>query len=278
MHRQRGEGHRSRRWELEPIRYEETVKKNQVGETGEGKERQAEEVAECSETRGRKRNVRSEYMSGHPNPNKIQVVRSDNHNTLPNFVGPWIPREDDPETRQYYSCVMLALLKPWRTLKDLTGGSSSWAEALEEYLQKPSSMFARRFKENVQFYHNCKEAARREEGDPLGGSPAKQAFVDAGGESETDEGEEQGDAHDTQERADSFWEGDIETYLRTKESSREQRHGDQAVKIAIEAGIFGEEGTSWPVDQDVLSKSNGEHGSAHPRKTHSRRVPNRRAV
>ncbi|KIL55392.1 hypothetical protein M378DRAFT_47934, partial [Amanita muscaria Koide BX008] len=70
-----------------------------------------------------------------------------------------IPREDDPETRQYYSCVMLALLKPWRTLNDLIGSSSSWAEALEEYLQKPSSLFARRFKENAQFYHDCKEAA-----------------------------------------------------------------------------------------------------------------------
>ncbi|KAM6491768.1 hypothetical protein JOM56_012808, partial [Amanita muscaria] len=72
--------------------------------------------------------------------------------------GPWLPRANKPETRQLYCCVMLALLKPWRTLQDLLADSATWAEALEGFLQLPTSLFARRFIENAQFFYECKEA------------------------------------------------------------------------------------------------------------------------
>ncbi|KAM6488904.1 hypothetical protein JOM56_015635, partial [Amanita muscaria] len=78
---------------------------------------------------------------------------------MPNVVGPWIPRAGKHEDQQFYSCVMLALLKPWRTLGDLLADSSTWAESFEKFLQQPTSCFARRFTENAQFFYDCKEAS-----------------------------------------------------------------------------------------------------------------------
>ncbi|KAM6497833.1 hypothetical protein JOM56_005781, partial [Amanita muscaria] len=80
---------------------------------------------------------------------------------LPNFVGPWLPRSDDPETHQYYSCVMLALLKPWRAMQDLIGNAPTWSAALADFMKLPTSQFARRFTENAQFYYECKDSSTR---------------------------------------------------------------------------------------------------------------------
>ncbi|KIL60604.1 hypothetical protein M378DRAFT_83565, partial [Amanita muscaria Koide BX008] len=86
-------------------------------------------------------------------------MRSPNHNTLPNIVGPWIPQSNDPETDQEYCCLLLALLKPWRILSDLIDGCDSWTAALNDFLQQSSSQFAKRFIENARFYHECKDSA-----------------------------------------------------------------------------------------------------------------------
>lgn len=52
------------------------------------------------------------------------------HNTLPNFIGRYFPRSDDPDIYPFYCASMLMLLKPWRDLTaDLKDASESWPDA-----------------------------------------------------------------------------------------------------------------------------------------------------
>lgn len=85
--------------------------------------------------RGRPKNQRVEYQSQHPrSKQKIRVVRTRNHNNLPNIVGRWFPRRDDPAIYPFYCASMLLLLKPWRNLNtDLKGADESWEEAFERF-------------------------------------------------------------------------------------------------------------------------------------------------
>ncbi|KAG1722365.1 hypothetical protein EDD22DRAFT_764812, partial [Suillus occidentalis] len=57
-----------------------------------------------------------------------RVIRSKGHHTLPNIVGPFFPR-DDPGHREYYCASILALLSPWRCIKELRTDLETWEEA-----------------------------------------------------------------------------------------------------------------------------------------------------
>jgi hypothetical protein len=66
---------------------------------------------------GRLPSTRSPYRRPHPKAKVChRVVRNENHNNLPNFMGPWLPRHDEPAIYPLYYASMLMLLKPWRTL------------------------------------------------------------------------------------------------------------------------------------------------------------------
>ncbi|KIL62631.1 hypothetical protein M378DRAFT_50033, partial [Amanita muscaria Koide BX008] len=157
---------------------------------------------------------------------------------LPNFVGPWIPSAREPETRQQYCSSMLALMKPWRRCQDLLGASETWEEALEEFLKNPDSQIAQRFIDNVQFYHECRVAAQKADTELSGTKEPGKSDAGNGSDSEDEEVNEHEDSTDIPESKNKISEGDLEAYLKSRESSREQRHGERAVKIAIEAGIF----------------------------------------
>ncbi|KAG2743252.1 hypothetical protein P692DRAFT_20821637 [Suillus brevipes Sb2] len=58
-------------------------------------------------SRGRPRNDRSHYKECHTHR---RVIRSKGHSTLPNIVGPFFPRPNDPTCRTLYCASMLALL------------------------------------------------------------------------------------------------------------------------------------------------------------------------
>ena len=64
--------------------------------------------------RGRPRNEWVSYHREHPRSQTVyRVIRSKNHNNLPNFVGQKFPQSNDPETHSFYCASMLMLLKPW---------------------------------------------------------------------------------------------------------------------------------------------------------------------
>ena len=114
-------------------------------------------------TRGRIPNTRVPYLSGHPkSASALRVVRSFGHNTIPNFIGRYFPRRDDPDpaVHQFYRASMLILLKPWRELADLKAVNESWEEAFRRFLDSPQcSIGTQRILSNIQHFHRCQSSA-----------------------------------------------------------------------------------------------------------------------
>ena len=81
-------------------------------------------------------NESSHYLSGHrKRTTHTRVHRSENHNFLPNVIGPWLPRRDvEGAAKSYYYASMLALLKPWRIFQDLKGDNEDWQTAFERFI------------------------------------------------------------------------------------------------------------------------------------------------
>lgn len=107
---------------------------------------------------GRTRNARGCYLSNHPKAHShIQIQRSEDHNYLPNVVGPWFPRRDRVDEDFYYAAI-LALLRPWRDLQELRREGETWKEEGLSFLQKATE------KEldvvaGMQYYYDCKSKA-----------------------------------------------------------------------------------------------------------------------
>src|ERR1700722_8779467 len=77
---------------------------------------------------GRPPHDRFRYLPNHPKHKVIQrIKRMIGHNNLPNIIGRYFPRRDDPDTYQFYCASMLLLLKPWRNIEtDLKSPSQTW--------------------------------------------------------------------------------------------------------------------------------------------------------
>ena len=77
------------------------------------------------------------YLSNHPKANThYHACRNDNHNFLPNIIGPWLPhQEEEGGTKSYYYATMLAFLKSWRDLQELIGDSETWEIAFNQFME-----------------------------------------------------------------------------------------------------------------------------------------------
>ena len=84
---------------------------------------------------GRPRHPRIRYLNNHPKSGTVhRIIRAQGHRNLPNFLGRWLPRNDDEKTYDFYCACMLMLLKPWRDLlTDLKSPSESWAAAFQTF-------------------------------------------------------------------------------------------------------------------------------------------------
>jgi hypothetical protein len=82
-------------------------------------------------------NENCRYIHNHPKKTShIRVCRSENHNVLPNIVGPWFPRRNgDENTRCYYFAAMLSLLRPWRKIEELKDENDTWEEAFDKFME-----------------------------------------------------------------------------------------------------------------------------------------------
>ena len=109
---------------------------------------------------GRPRNVRSQYLKGHPNcGRKHRIVCSAGHNMLPNIIGSWFPRRDDENTYDGFCAAMLVLLKPWRNMScDLKPNDTSWAAAFEAFEHRASDA-EQVVIAGAQYFHECATAA-----------------------------------------------------------------------------------------------------------------------
>lgn len=181
---------------------------------------------------GAPRHPRSSYLPEHPRSKTHQrVLRAPDHNVLPNIVGPYLPRSDDEDTYGFYCCSMLALLKPWRDIRDLAPAGQPWHIAFATFLlsAKPRDLD---FISGAQYYYQCKDAAAHERQN----QPLHQTFPNELGA----DGDVLGDLPDkiTLTEPPPQTESELEERLARQQNAREVDHGREAVDIARRAGLF----------------------------------------
>ncbi|KDN38232.1 hypothetical protein RSAG8_09631, partial [Rhizoctonia solani AG-8 WAC10335] len=189
---------------------------------------------------GKPRHPRARYLPEHPRANTHErVMRAEGHNTLPNIVGPYLPRNDVKSTYEFYCASMLALLVPWREIADLKS-DQSWSHVFSSFLET-ASLQERDFISAAQYYYQCKEAVDHDRRhstniESRSGIPTNTDLDDSP------------DDEDNMEDPNEFLideitrpprtEAELEEWLAKQHNPREQQHGKQAVDIAKQAGLF----------------------------------------
>jgi hypothetical protein len=183
--------------------------------------------------RGAPRHPRSRYLDGHPKSTTHQrILRITGHNVLPNVVGPYLPRNDDPDTYQFYCASILALLKPWRNIQELLVPGQTWANAFNTFLSSASAS-DRDFISGAQYYYQCKDAAANESKD----KPSATANVSSE-RFEGDVNEDFGDENEVGVLCAPLTEDDIRDCMALKQNPAEMLHGAEAVSIARGTSLF----------------------------------------
>ena len=200
---------------------------------------------------GRPRNERVRYLSNHPKSSTFhRIIRSHGHRNLPNFIGRWFPRNDDPEIFEYYAASMLLLLKPWRDLRtDLKSQSETWTAAFEAFRASAPRAVLRTLS-GIQYFHECSLAAQED------ASPS--TFVPGNGD-----GNEDGTGSDDEHLETSYGEVLSEEGLASLKADavplREEVHGRLAIEVARHTGMFREEEKTWEVTGGAgISKASNE--------------------
>ncbi|KAF8800257.1 hypothetical protein BYT27DRAFT_7217172 [Phlegmacium glaucopus] len=109
---------------------------------------------------GRPRNRRVAYREGFNRSGRTRVFRTEGHETLPQFVGSWMPRNDRPGDREIYCGSMLALLKPWTDLSDLKTDVETFEQSFHQFLSGATKR-TRDILENIQYYYECYDGAKK---------------------------------------------------------------------------------------------------------------------
>jgi hypothetical protein len=110
--------------------------------------------------RGRPANHRIRYKDTHPcATTQIRVLRTADHNWLPNIIGGWLPREDEADDHNFYCASILMLFKPWCVLSmDLKAVDQSWESALDEFIGETTDRI-RYIVKNTQYLHECERSS-----------------------------------------------------------------------------------------------------------------------
>ena len=189
---------------------------------------------------GRPRNPRIRYLNDHPKSASVhRVIRSPGHRNLPNFLGKWLPRNDDDRTYEFYCACMLLLLKPWRNLQtDLKPPSESWTAAFESF-RASTTPKVRRTLSGIQYFHECESAANSDNSRPYAAHPPPdtQILDDEAGTDHVPGYQE-------------FSEEGLALLKADNTPLREQIHGHMAIEVAKHVGIFANKQDNWHVDPD----------------------------
>ena len=191
---------------------------------------------------GRPRNRRVRYLTTHPKSGSVhRIIRSAGHRNLPNFLGRWFPRNDDPDTYEFYCACMLLLLKPWRDIAiDLKPDTETWASTFEEF-RLSTQPNVHRILSGIQYFHECESAAHAE-GTRSYVVPTNQSLDDESGVDEVP-------------TAPGLSEEGLALLKMESVPLREEQHGRMAIEIAKHLGIFRNEQGAWPIE--------GEHTPAN---------------
>ncbi|GAW10284.1 ATP-dependent DNA helicase PIF1 [Lentinula edodes] len=165
-------------------------------------------------------------------PKHGRVVRLEGHETMPQFVGRWFPRNDRTEDRLLYKLMMMAVLKPWRKLSDLVVGFRTVDEAWDVFMDQSAQKFDM-FLENVQYFYHCSDqSASRQEKEYATYEPAEKdkQHIEVDIEDEDDNG--------VIVAEEALWTEEDILGAQEIEKGHEERFGVTAMEHAFDAGIF----------------------------------------
>ncbi|THG98262.1 hypothetical protein EW026_g3885 [Hermanssonia centrifuga] len=205
---------------------------------------------------GRRSNNRVQYLSSHLAYKQTQrVVQSKGHNTLPNFIGRYFPRRDDPETHALFCASMLILLKPWRHVRtDLKDPGQTWKDAFESFMQS-ASKWHHNIVSGTQYFHKCALAARRARTDEDGILETGYRGVDRSAN------ENQGvDLGEDAPLEIEYTEEGLQLLLAGHLPIKEELHGRHALEQARQAKIFKDDDSMWALNAEgpVIGNTSGD--------------------
>ena len=209
-------------------------------------------------TSGRPRHDRIPYLCSHPkSKQKQRVKRYRGHRNLPNFIGRYFPRRDDPEVYPFYCASMLILLKPWRDLhRDLKGPDQSWEAAFKQFLSR-SNERTKFILSGIQYFHDCESAAKeshfQEDYNPSADSRHHTTDYDMGEGADAELGE------GLVEVEEGYSEEGLAALLASQTSVQEEMHGRLAVEIAKRAKLFSNDFSDWKIGNgSTISNAMGD--------------------
>lgn len=156
-----------------------------------------------------------------------RVIRQAGHETLPQLIGRWLPSKNDQDQAQLYAASILMLLKPWNTLRQLKNDTEDFSSALEKFLQSAPQKTLDIIS-NIQYFHNCAKSANREPNYPPAVNVEDDTQLEDFGAGPL------GDLDVTH----NLSEEDVITAQEKRWPVRETRHGETAMAIAEDVGIF----------------------------------------
>lgn len=208
-------------------------------------------------TAGRPRNQRSRYLPEHSrHATRQRIVRTEGHNTLPNFVGRWFPKKsNDDRDNDFYFASMLALLKPWRDVRDLKPAGSTWKQEFDEFTEHAPKQ-VRDIISNIQFYHRCSEAAEDHvEEDDSGDSDNE--GNDRAQQREMQSEESDGEVEDGAEGL-TLTEATLAEAIQNQGHVGEEVYGQVAVEIGRMSHLFERDTKPWNVGARSIGRAEGE--------------------
>jgi hypothetical protein len=223
---------------------------------------------------GRPRHVRVQYKETHPKHHSHQqVIRPTGHRNLPNFVGRYFPRNDDPDICDFYNVSMLTLLKPWRNIaRDLKREEESWSAAFQSFMASASER-VKTVITGLQYFHKCQSKASETNNNLETRGEAEEHGWTHGDEDTT------GDAgHHDEHDSESFDSNPdlmpiiskelVQQMLSEQLPLRERRHGETAVKIMRDVRIFNKNitETDWTLNSRPKPRNTNQSDIEHLQK------------
>jgi hypothetical protein len=89
---------------------------------------------------------------------RCRIIKSDGHETMPNFAGAWFPRNNVEELHDFYYASMLALLQPWRDIADLKRDDEMFKQVFDKFITSANEI-TMDIIANIQYPHKCSDSA-----------------------------------------------------------------------------------------------------------------------
>lgn len=189
--------------------------------------------------RGRPPSDRVLYRDGYGKIGHCRILRQPGHETMPLFLGQWFPKRDEENVNGLFEASILALLKPWRSVKDLKQPTETFRTAFDAFVDTATEATKDTIA-NVEFFHESSDGARKRTDVTNTVVPLPDAPISA--QEEIDEQEASDNLHpistDTLENVIS--EQDILNTLDRPCSSQESLYAELAIEIGVECGALRE--------------------------------------